>query len=128
VGGERRTSFSFVLLQAVEFGVERVGEVVPQRGRTSDRNGCLRQWRTIEREEALPGGFAPEGAGLGQGKFRQMQPAQESGSLSGIRRCACGQAIVELRSDRSEYAAEFFNRQAAGFSFRNPPKFFDQSI
>lgn len=67
VGGEWRAALTVALGEAVELGVERVGEIVAERGGAGNGNSGLGEWTAVALEEALPGGLAAESAGLGEG-------------------------------------------------------------
>jgi hypothetical protein len=70
VGGERGAAFAFFGGEAVELGVERVGEVVTEGCGAGDGDGGLGEGRAVDGEESLPCGFTAEGTGLGEGEVR----------------------------------------------------------
>ena len=108
VGGERGTALAVALGEAEEFGVEGVGEVVAEGGRAGDGDGGLGERRAVEREEALPGGFAAEGAGLGEGEFGQAERAVEGSLLGGSGVGFRGVVVVVLCADAGEGGGELF--------------------
>ena len=113
VGSQRRTALTIELPQSIQLGVKRIGELMPDGGRSSDGNCGLRERRTIDVEESLPGGIAAQHTGMSQSQFRKTERAKKSSSLRSIRTVAGCHAIVDLFPDRSKYAAELLASKAA---------------
>jgi len=83
VAGERRTANARALGEAEELGVEGVGEIFAERRGAGDGDGGLAQWGAEASEELLPGGFAAEGAGLGESEIGDLERAKKLFLLGG---------------------------------------------
>jgi hypothetical protein len=81
VGGEWRPALTAWSGQPEELGVERVGEVVAERGGSGDGNSGLGERYAVEIEETLPGGLAAQSAGLGQSEFGEAEGTVEGNLL-----------------------------------------------
>ena len=92
VGSEWRPALAAWGRKPEELGVERVGEVVAQRGGSSNCNSGLGERYAVETEETLPGGLAAQSAGLGQREFGEAEGTVE-GNLLGSGRTGFGRLV-----------------------------------
>jgi len=126
VGGEWGVAPAAAFAEAEQLSVERIGEVVAQRGGAGDGDGGLGEGSAIEAQKALPGSFATEGAGLGEGEFGQVQRMVERGLLRGGGTNLRRQAVVVFGADGRKRGAELLASEAAGFGVGGDPQLLNE--
>lgn len=75
VGVERRAALAIAQVEAIELGVERVGEFAAKGVAAGDGDGGAGEGLAIERKKALPGVFVAQGAGAGEGQIGEPEVA-----------------------------------------------------
>jgi hypothetical protein len=122
VRSQRRTALAIELPQPVQFGIERVGEIMAHGCGAGDGDCGFGQRVTVDAEEALPGGIAAQSAGVGHSQLRYTEGAKEGSSLPTIGMIAGRQAIVDLFPDRREHNTELLAAKPAVCPLCTAPK------
>ena len=131
VGGERGFALGvavlvFTFAEAEEFGVEGVGEVLAEGGGMSGLDGEAGEGFAVAGDEVLPAGVAAEGAGLGEGEIREVEPAEETGLLGEAGLVVGGEAEVAADAGGEEDGLELGLGEGVGIWLGDEPELGEQ--
>lgn len=126
VGGERGAAMAVAQVEAVELGVEAVGEFAALGFIAGDGDGGAGEGLLVECEEALPGARLALGAGVGERQVGEAQAAEIGGLNLGGGRDSGGVAVVLFASAGDQDRGEFAAVEVAGVGIGLLPKVFEK--